>query len=99
MWRYGLTLLISALAWSELMIWQWQNARWWFWLDLALGVTTLVLVWWRRRFPVTVATVTALATMASGSAGGPATLALFSLATRRRWRRRHRSIRMKSAPS
>ncbi len=85
-WRYGLTLLISGLAWSELMVYQWQNVRWWFWLDLVLGVATLVLTWWRRRFPFTVATVTALATMVSGSAGGPATLALFSLATRRRWR-------------
>ncbi len=86
MWRYLLTILISAFAWSELAVWQWQNARVWFWLDLVIGLAALVIVGWRRRFPVTVATVTALASAASGSVGGPATLALFSLATRRRWR-------------
>ncbi|WP_374999607.1 sensor histidine kinase [Aeromicrobium sp. CTD01-1L150] len=85
-WRYLLTILISAFAWSELAVWQWQNARVWFWLDLVIGLAALVIVGWRRRFPVTVATVTALASAASGSVGGPATLALFSLATRRRWR-------------
>lgn len=85
-WRLGLAALIGALAWSELAIWQWREVRTWFWLDLALGLTCLVIVWWRRRHPVLVVTVITLATAVSGSAGGPATLALFSLATRRRWR-------------
>lgn len=85
-WRYLLAFLISAVAWSELAIWQWQNARWWFWLDLSLGLIGFVLVWWRRRFPVAVAVLTALGSMASAAIAGPATLALFSLATRRRWR-------------
>lgn len=85
-WRFVLAALIGALAWSELAIWQWREARSWFWLDLALGLTCLVVAWWRREHPVVVTTVITLATAVSASAGGAATLALFSLATRRRWR-------------
>lgn len=85
-WRYALTIAISALAWFELAPWQWENARWWFWLDAAVGVLGLVGVAWRRRLPVTVGLLTNLAAGFSASSGGPATLALFSLATRRRWR-------------
>ncbi len=85
-WRFVLAVLIGALAWSELGLWQWREARTWFWSDLAVGLTCLVIVWWRRRHPVVVTTVVTLATAVSASAGGAATLALFSLATRRRWR-------------
>ena len=85
-WRYTLTIAIGAVAWWELAGWQWANDRAWFVTDLALGLTGLVLVAWRRRAPVTVALITNLATVISASAGGPATLALISLATRRRWR-------------
>lgn len=85
-WRYALVLTISGLSWFELAKWQWQHERWWFWSDLAIGVGALVLTHWRRRWPVAVTAVTNLATAVSSSAGGPATLALMSLATRRRWR-------------
>ena len=85
-WRFVLAVLIGALAWSELGLWQWREARTWFWSDLAVGLTCLVIVWWRRRHPVVVTTVVTLATAVSATAGGAATLALFSLATRRRWR-------------
>lgn len=85
-WRFVLAVLIAGLAWSELAIWQWREARSWFWFDLALGLTCLAIVWWRRQHPVVVTTVVTLATAVSASAGGAATLALFSLATRRRWR-------------
>ncbi|MFT4299091.1 MAG: histidine kinase [Aeromicrobium sp.] len=85
-WRFSLVLLLSAAGWTEIAFWQWDHARWWFWLDLAVGMTTLILVVWRRRWPTSVAFVTNLLTAVSYTAGGPATLALFSLATRRRWR-------------
>lgn len=85
-WRYLLTLVIAAIAWSELVVWQWSEHRWWFWLDLVLGLTGFVLMWWRRSHPIAVTTVVTMLTAVSGSAGGPATLVLFSLATRRRWR-------------
>ena len=85
-WRYALVLLISFVSWFEVAQWQWGHARWWFWIDLALGIVSLAMLPWRRRLPVTVAAVTNGLTLASWSAGGPATLALVSLATRRRWR-------------
>lgn len=85
-WRYALVVAIAAAAWTELARWQWENDRTWFAADLALGTGALVLVTWRRRWPLTIALVTNAATVISASAGGPATLALVSLATRRRWR-------------
>ena len=85
-WRYTLTIAIGTAAWWELAGWQWSNDRAWFVADLALGLGALVLVAWRRRWPLTIALVTNAVTVISASAGGPATLALVSLATRRRWR-------------
>ncbi|MET0469033.1 MAG: histidine kinase [Aeromicrobium sp.] len=85
-WRTILVVAIAGLAWSPLFAWQWQNARWWWWLDLLVGLACLLAVFWRRRYPVAVALVTNLASAFATTAGGPATLALFSLATRRRWR-------------
>lgn len=86
MWRTLVAVAISAVAWSALFPWQWENARWWWWLDLLVGLVCFVLVFWRRRFPVTVALVTNVASAFASTAGGPATLALFSLSTRRQWR-------------
>jgi len=85
-WRFALMLLISLLAWSALAQYQVDHAYWWFLLDLAAGVLTFVLVHWRRRLPVTIAVVTNVLAAFCMTAGGPATLALFSLSTRRRWR-------------
>lgn len=85
-WRVVVVLLISAAAWGVLADDQWRDYRWWFVADFVLGVVSFVLVFWRRRSPVAVATITAVLSAVSGSASGPATLALVSLATRRRWR-------------
>jgi signal transduction histidine kinase len=85
-WRYAVVVAISAVAWAELAPWQWEHRRWWFWTDLGVGLVTLVMLGWRRRYPMTVAVTINALTLVSWSAGGPATLALVSLATRRRWR-------------
>jgi signal transduction histidine kinase len=85
-WRVLVVLLISGAAWGALAEDQWTLYRWWFYADLALGLVSLVLMFRRRRNPVAVATITALLSAVSGSASGPATLALVSLSTRRRWR-------------
>lgn len=79
-------LAISGVAWFEVAQWQWNHHRWWFWTDLALGALGFVLVAWRRALPVPVATIVNALAFVSWSSGGPATLALVSLATRRRWR-------------
>ncbi|WP_236757715.1 histidine kinase [Aeromicrobium sp. PE09-221] len=55
-------------------------------LDVAAGVVSLVLLHWRRRFPVTIAVLITLASMVFLSMTGPSMLALVSVATRRRWR-------------
>jgi signal transduction histidine kinase len=86
-WRLLLVLAITALSWIELVPWQLENAPRWFVADIAVGVvSTVVTMVWRRRFPVTVAVVTNLVAVGSFSSAGAASLALTSLATRRRWR-------------
>lgn len=85
-WRTLLVLAVSGVSWWEMARWQLEHAPAWFVADGVVGLACLVLVRWRRRFPVAVALVTNLATMGSYSSGGPALLALVSLGTRRRWR-------------
>lgn len=85
-WRLLAVVAISALSWFELSKWQWEHDKAWFFTDLGLGLACLVLVAWRRRYPVGAAVITALATAISATAGGPAVLALVSMSTRRRWR-------------
>ncbi|HEU5035601.1 MAG TPA: histidine kinase [Nocardioides sp.] len=85
-WRVGAMLAISAVAWVP--VWQHEadTAHAWWIGDLALGAAMFVIVTFRRRRPVTVALLTALAGCVSGFAAGPAVLAAASVATRRRWR-------------
>jgi signal transduction histidine kinase len=80
-WRTLLVLLIWAIvAISAAPV---RRAPWLFGLDLAVGAATLVLSFFRRRWPFSVGMVTALAGAVSASAAGPGTLASVSLATRR----------------
>ncbi|MGA9102409.1 MAG: two-component sensor histidine kinase, partial [Aeromicrobium sp.] len=83
-WRYTVILAISAGAWFGLAQWQWEHDRAWFFVDLAIGLGGFVLVAWRRRAPVSVALILNAVSVVSGAVSGPATLALVSLATRRR---------------
>ncbi len=85
-WRAAVCLALSALVWSTVAPAQWNGTRWLFWLDIALGTSAYVLVFWRRRHPLPVAVVTGAFSLASGIAAGPATLAAVSLATRQRIR-------------
>lgn len=85
-WRAVIVLVIMGAAWFEIAVWQWKHNQLWFWSDFVLGALSFTLMFWRRRFPVQIALITAIATGLSASSGGPATLALVSLATRRRWR-------------
>jgi signal transduction histidine kinase len=55
----------------------------WVWLDVLVGLAALVLVYWRRRWPLTVALLTAAASAVSATAAGPAVLAAVSFATGR----------------
>lgn len=55
-------------------------------LDAVLFVVGIVLIRWRRRWPVVIASVLALTMMASGMSTGLFAWAYISLCTRRRWR-------------
>jgi signal transduction histidine kinase len=76
-------LAISAIGW--LPVAQHQSGPL-FVLDLALGLASFVLVFFRRRWPLAVAVAISLMSFGSGAASGPSVLATVSLATRRRWR-------------
>ncbi|MFI5624277.1 sensor histidine kinase [Nocardioides sp. NPDC051685] len=82
-WRYLAALAISALGLTS-SVGGWPD--WRFALDIGLGVVCLVLVFWRRRWPVAIATFTTIAGAVSLVSAGASALALVSLATRRRWR-------------
>jgi signal transduction histidine kinase len=85
-WRVLLMLSLSGVVWGTAVEAEVDVAEWWWFLDVAVGAATYVMVFYRRRYPLAVAVVTGLATAVSGVAAGPATLAAVSLATRRRWR-------------
>ncbi|WP_330179619.1 sensor histidine kinase [Nocardia sp. NBC_01503] len=90
-WRQLVVILFAVLSWiiakqgmdagvpSLLLIWLCV-------VDPILGVCCLVLVLFRRRWPVAVAAVTTAVSAVSTTASGPSILALCSLATRRRLR-------------
>ncbi|MEI7057525.1 histidine kinase [Nocardioides sp. CCNWLW239] len=82
-WRYLVALGISALGFTS-SVSGWPD--WRFALDIVLGLISLVLVFWRRRWPVAIATFTTVAASVSLLSAGASALALVSLATRRRWR-------------
>jgi len=85
-WRVLGMLTLSAVVFGTAATAKPDLAEWWWFLDVLLGAAMYVVVFFRRRWPLPVAIVTALAGTVSGIAAGPATLAAVSLATRRRWR-------------
>jgi signal transduction histidine kinase len=83
-WRYAICLALSAVVWSSAFEGQWEDYRWLWWTDLLVGIACYVLVHFRRRWPLAVTLTTAVASLVSGVAAGPGTLAAVSLATRLR---------------
>jgi signal transduction histidine kinase len=81
-WRTVLMLLLSVFVWFSVAEGQSEEM---FLIDIAIGLPAVVLVFFRRRWPVVVAVITAAAGAVSSLAAGPATLALVSLAARRSW--------------
>jgi signal transduction histidine kinase len=84
-WRLLVSIAISALVWSTIAPLQWRQSRPLFWLDLGLGLISLVLSLFRRRWPLPVALLTAGFGALSASRAGPGTLTGVSLATRRNY--------------
>lgn len=85
-WRLVLMMTISAIAWLPVAGDQESAAELWVLADLVLGAASFVLVFYRRRWPVPIALVLGVFSAVSGTASGPAVLAVVSVATRRRWR-------------
>ncbi len=91
-WRISVAVLFGAALWGSVQA-QLDHrgvdptlGKNWLLVDAAVGLACAVLLLWRRRYPRTVAWVTALASAVSMAAVGPSILALVSLSTRRRWR-------------
>ena len=83
-WRLVLTLAISAAVWAAYAKVQVEEMPLLFYLDLSVGFAAYVLMFFRRRWPLTIALLTNIMVAVSGTAQGPATLTSVSLATRRR---------------
>ena len=84
-WRAAAMVVLSVLTCLTPLPAAWRQNHWLAVLDLLLGATAYVLVWFRRRRPLAVATTITLFGMLSSTAAGPGVLAAVSLATRRRW--------------
>ena len=83
-WRTALVVLISAALWGNSIGYQqWTKALPLFWLDGAVGLLCLVLSFYRRRWPLTIAVLTNVAGAVSMSSAGPGVLTSVSLASRR----------------
>ena len=83
-WRTSAILGTSLGIWSQVVRRQTQHPELLV-LDLVCAVICFVVIFWRRRFPVTVAVLTTALSAVSALSTGPALLAAVSLATRRRW--------------
>jgi signal transduction histidine kinase len=85
-WRYAGAVAIGVVVWSATSMGpQWERNQALFWTDLALGILGLVLMAFRRRWPMPIAVVvTALGALSNFSIGA-ATVVTVSLATHRRW--------------
>jgi signal transduction histidine kinase len=84
-WRYLVAIAAGALIWGPNAVAQARHEPMLLWLDGAVGLAMLVAVAFRRRWPVQVATLGALASSVSASSSGAGILAFISMATRRRW--------------
>jgi signal transduction histidine kinase len=83
-WRLAVCAVISGFVWADAFQGQWEDYRWWWWLDLLVGIAAFGLVLLRRRHPLAIALALSTLVLVSGVAAGPATLASVSLATRQR---------------
>jgi signal transduction histidine kinase len=84
-WRAAVMVVVSVLVAISPLPVAWEKSHWLVVADVVLGAASFVLVWFRRRYPMTVATLITVAGVVSSTASGPGVLAAVSLATRRVW--------------
>lgn len=90
-WRYALALLISLVTWGVPLVSAADRPAdaqlmWFLWGDPVLGLVSFALIRWRHRRPALVAVLLNVFTFVSSSSAGPASWALGSVASHRRWR-------------
>lgn len=81
-----MTIAIGAIAFLGQAESRWRHDQKMFWIDIGLGLLSLVAYQFRRRQPFAVAFFTNAVGAMSGSAAGPGVMSLISLSTRRQWR-------------
>jgi signal transduction histidine kinase len=84
-WRTGAAVAIGLVAWAGVAEAQWDEEPFLLWLDAAIGLAMLVVMQFRRRWPLTIALVAAAVGVLSASSAGAASVVSVSLGTRRRW--------------
>ncbi|MFG1816857.1 sensor histidine kinase [Kribbella sp. NPDC049174] len=86
-WRYLFAIIVGAGFWTATFYnaYSW-NLRPYLALDLLLGVVSVVLMRWRRRYPLAIALLVSAIGGVSSAASGAVVVTAVSMATRRRWR-------------
>ncbi len=85
-WRYLVAVLIGLVTWVEVVEKQAEETPLLFWLELLVLAISLIIVHYRRRYPLPVVIVLACLSSFFALATGATALAIVSLATRRLWR-------------
>jgi signal transduction histidine kinase len=85
-WRDTLFAVAAGGLWLIVARDEWGSAGALFGIDVALGVTSIAAMQFRRRLPLAVTVLTAAATAVSASAIGAWVVCQVSLSARRRWR-------------
>lgn len=85
-WRYALVLFMAAGIFAVGAEPRFGTVLGWGVVDVSLGLITLVISWYRRRWPLATGIVTNALTVVSGTAAGPSTLVAVSVASRRKLR-------------
>jgi signal transduction histidine kinase len=85
-WRGTLLAVAGGALWLIVARDEWGAAGALLWIDVGLGVASVVAMQFRRRMPLTVTVLTAAATAVSASAIGAWVVCQVSLSARRRWR-------------
>ncbi len=84
-WRDTLFAVAVGGIWLVVARDEWGSAGALFWIDVALGVTSVAAMQFRRRWPLAVTVLTVAATAFSASAIGAWVVCQVSLSARRRW--------------
>ncbi|HEX4473235.1 MAG TPA: histidine kinase [Nocardioides sp.] len=84
-WRLVAMLTVSLLTSISPLPAAWRQHHPLVFVDLTLGLVAYVLVWYRRRWPMAIASTITAFGLLSATAAGAGVLAAVSLATRRRW--------------